>query len=1351
MSNLWDFSNLFQSFNPKQLSEDVCSKYNDLTEEMKNQLDQISTQLLSIDSNDISDPTQDVLLTCPSGIPLISPSKNPFNTTKIQEDTKAFNLTIQQIQNDENHKIITPPSTERTAPRHNSRAKPKSSNSNLKQTQSESKSARSSKSTVSKNKTRVTSKLPPLKTAKSISNQPIFQAKPNELSLANFSLSTEYKFRFTLQNISSRPHGFQVRGPSDSSFNFRIIEKVNTSSILPGLFVTFEVTFIPTEPRDYDTKLIFITGDSDPEKDVDNTQTVVSFRCYRDPPQLEVPDLVDLKSTIINSSKSGSFKITNRGGIAFFCFQSKSGREDSLMYSDGPFTLIPSQFQLATDETIEITLRYKPTSVGKNTASFEIVPQHFPQRFYFITQGCSITPQLSFRVCPEESFLFLPFLPIDTNTTREVEIFNNSEIAFPFHIQILKPRESSKSILKHLYPDIDNTPLPINSSDDDNSVMSIISKQVSNLPFAISPLSGQLSANESMKIKISFTPKFYGFFRANLAIFADRIPDLTGTLGSKKMLMIGVEASSGKPDVYIQPPLVIFNSVVPNVSSKESLEVVNNSYLKVKLNWPQTGIVTAPNSPEINESLAQEKKTVELSCLLSKTLMSSFPPTSWCLFRRHPDLSREYMIEFRQFMNNGKDTSICALKDEAEKQKDSRVQSPCCAVSFKPNGEDDSLFFQMTAAEVLNEENRLNQGYVEEDNAQVEIDEMPNIFGPNKPSNETEPQETAPVGKLQNEVDLNVGNQGVDMKFSYLAHMEHPKLIVEPPVLDFGFILAGETGTQPLTLINQFGTPLFYEVKLPSECETEITLSDMKGVIPRYKSISIDVNLNVKQITQYIQYFTITSRWEPTNDDISMPVNETDVKILACIDRPLLEFEKRIINIGDIFPTLQYNAIFNFKLLNAFPTEFWINDYANTSSFERAFVDRSIEKILDYPKITEIIGNTQSMDETRSKSVIHNPHIKDTEDEDENYDRYMIGMIKTIQAQRSPTVLKYSNRPGPSNPIEIEHKTVTTPLNGQLDIGGSSQLNVSVVFSELGEHALPITVNVRGNQYTCLVTANVIAPKVTLVTEKIDFSDDFIICRRSEGFITVKNESDLKSTFRIEVVDDSHQVFQLHDSTLHEINPFESIDIPVSCYSEVHGDFYGHFKLIVRDLWQYKETLIPMHVKAQRSFFGFQTFTLGYTKWADNIHPNNNIAYSIINDYKNGVVTGIDCLDFIFFGIITDKSKKVFRSLKVENYSSESIMIDWQLNNFVKGRKYVDVSYDLDEEGQISLKIEENEEGKQMSPFTMKASRTEVHPHDKATIEIEFIIPEEKGTYRGVVAARCGEFTHQLGLVAICE
>ena len=475
MTDIWDFSNLIESWS--QPTDTTPVENEEILQEKQKQLEEIQKQLSILDSKDSSAISELHLLSCPINLPQpiqedksVTTSKNipETNETENSEKNETGEATEPSPENDtqdkppseeSTQKIPVQPTSGRSGISNNTVSKTSAAATPAKTTgrarilppqntkkQSAPKIIRPKWTNQTKSKT--------ITQARSIEKQgPIFVANPDQIRVVNFSLlgptntshsnsannsskPPAYIRTFTLQNISSHTHGFQIRGPKDPAFHYRILEDIENSLIRPGLHLTFEVTFTPTEPRDYEDSIMIVPG---PEE----VPTIISINCYRDPPILELDDVVSLGSTLVFSKKSGSFQITNRGGIAFFSFSSTTGREDSLVYTDGPFSLVPAQFQLDRDQSIEIQINFKPVEEGKHSRSFDILPADFPQKFSFLTQGEAATPSLHFEIT-EDDRLFLPFLPENSNSTRSITIVNGAEVSHSYHVQIVRTRDSTR-------------------------------------------------------------------------------------------------------------------------------------------------------------------------------------------------------------------------------------------------------------------------------------------------------------------------------------------------------------------------------------------------------------------------------------------------------------------------------------------------------------------------------------------------------------------------------------------------------------------------------------------------------------------------------------------------------------------------------------------------------------------------------------------------------------------------------------------------------------------------------------------------------------------------------------------
>jgi hypothetical protein len=70
---------------------------------------------------------------------------------------------------------------------------------------------------------------------------------------------------------------------------------------------------------------------------------------------------------------------------------------------------------------------------------------------------------------------------------------------------------------------------------------------------------------------------------------------------------------------------------------------------------------------------------------------------------------------------------------------------------------------------------------------------------------------------------------------------------------------------------------------------------------------------------------------------------------------------------------------------------------------------------------------------------------------------------------------------------------------GTLDPGESTTANIFASFCRLGRNAIPVVCHSTGVWSRFIVIANVCPPQISLVTERINFSDDFVICNRSHA------------------------------------------------------------------------------------------------------------------------------------------------------------------------------------------------------------------------------------------------------------
>ena len=1232
MTDIWDFSDLIDSWREKdhEVSE-PRDEETEIIEQMQKEIGEIDMVIQKLQNNELDDIENYKLLATP---------KTPVYTSPAVSSLSEQSQENQQ-QNQENQ------------PTEKSMSKSSSKQALVKSPRIVKPKAAPSGKTITRNLEKTSGKnMQTQKQAPAEPLKPVFCAIPSKMEVVNFQISQTYITEFKLQNVDFKTHGFQVKFPKDPVFTVTFEGgNITSSRTISGLGINFTVTFKPTEQKDYDEDEIVFQPDNGAPP------TIVKLNCYRDPPRLKHPDIVDLGATLVHSLKPGKFIIKNEGGVAFFAFRSPIGRDDNMMYINGSFTLIPSQFQLQHGESKEIEVKFKPTEPGDHTATFDIVAEHFPQKFEFLAKGVAATPSLKFAISPDER-LFLPFLPQDVNTTRSIEIINQADVQYPYHVQILKPREGAKNDLVTLYPDTDTATVK-NASP----------------PFIVTPVSGIIGAHDKITLNVTFAPKMFAFYKANIVILADRIPDETGKQCSRKMLTIAVEATTGPSTVSIQPPLVLFNSVVPYTKTIRSIDVVNDSHLDIHLQWKKSN--TIQPTPIVFNVAPNDRITVDLACFLTKRiggplfdsrymktmgmLCSSFDnsqPTN----EARPPTTQHYSI------------NMSAL--EVQQQND-EAASPT-------TNQSESASPAQPGTLTNTPQNEENNNKEEGENKEELPDEMPNIFGLRHWSSSIDKREyTSSVTNLQMQLEM-AENQGrtkdevgavpddaTQMTFTYYAHTIPPNLIMQPPIIEFGSVLTGKTATEVLKLVNDKTCPIKYWISYPHDQAWSV--SPAEGIVEAESTVEVDIALTFEKQTALEDIITLKTAWADELGNVieSLPPAVFAIPVFAMFDCPIISVDKRIIDFGDVYPTLEYSDKINIALLNSFPTEFCIT----------------------YP-------DGQNLEETHENKVQIEEEEEENASQNENQEEEEKRTVKTIK--------KY---------------VIASPNEGYLNMGDSKEIGLSAVFAELGRQALVLQTQITGKSYTIGLVANVVEPKITLLTKSIDFSSDFVICKESHSLIKIENECDVPSTIRVEMIDNCNNVFKLGDDQVKSIKKHSQVEIPVSCYSEIHGDYNGKVELIIEDHWQHKEIMIPLHVKALGSFFAFEKHTLGY-----------------IQD-KDG--------DFISFGNkIACSQKPLIRRLSLVNYSSAPIEVEWSLANYVKGRNYANVDLSVNDEGGVDLSITTTPEADIQSPFKLETQKSVVESHGKIVVEIEFD-PSQRGEFSGCVAARSGEFIHMRGLHAI--
>jgi hypothetical protein len=524
------------------------------------------------------------------------------------------------------------------------------------------------------------------------------------------------------------------------------------------------------------------------------------------------------------------------------------------------------------------------------------------------------------------------------------------------------------------------------------------------------------------------------------------------------------------------------------------------------------------------------------------------------------------------------------------------------------------------------------------------------------------------LARYADSVTTSSVRKGTALALTYAAQLAQPMLVADPPTLDFGSVLVATSARRTLTLHNHSQCPICYTVDYPHTPEWVIETNST--VVTESESIEIELTFAEKTVVDAM--ITIIMFW-CDSDGIKvpeLPATTLQIPVCAIVDRPILGISKRVLDLGIVFPTVTYNTTTEIALLNAFRTDV-------------KFICESRDTVIHMPRESESVSPVPPSDP---------PTIIDICRSNENHEA---------------VVREYAEVTNEVSTLEPEQWT---------------RIDIIATFSRLGHNMIPIICRSMGNWSRLAVIADVNPPHVRLVTPTIDFSEDFVICNRSHAYCHAENECEVPSTIRVEMIDNCNGVFSLDDDGVFDLLPFSCVRIPVSCYSEIHGDYHGELNLRIRDPWQTDDIRIPLHVKARGSYFGFQKHTLGYEPGPDG--------------------------DRISFGRnICVGSRSVLRRISLVNYSSEAITVDWSLSSFVKARQYADLVIDVTEEGDVKINITELSDADLQFPFRMTTTRTQIASHGTTVVRVEFE-PNELGEFGACIAARSGEFVHTLDLHA---
>ncbi|XP_074644164.1 hydrocephalus-inducing protein homolog [Tubulanus polymorphus] len=175
-------------------------------------------------------------------------------------------------------------------------------------------------------------------------DDPMFQPFPSEIFFQNYEPFETYEVPFLLRNNDKVPRLVKVT-QADSPY-FKIVSPHDVGhKVGPGLPTTFRIQFTPEDKKDYSHELVCIT---------EREKFIVPVRCIGSRAILDFPDEVHFAASPVKHSSTKTLLVRNIGN-----------REAKFSLStDGPFCVSPENGILPVNESMQVTVEFKPMTVG---------------------------------------------------------------------------------------------------------------------------------------------------------------------------------------------------------------------------------------------------------------------------------------------------------------------------------------------------------------------------------------------------------------------------------------------------------------------------------------------------------------------------------------------------------------------------------------------------------------------------------------------------------------------------------------------------------------------------------------------------------------------------------------------------------------------------------------------------------------------------------------------------------------------------------------------------------------------------------------------------------------------------
>eukprot|EP00762_Andalucia_godoyi_P001133 ANDGO_01955.mRNA.1 hypothetical protein (macronuclear) len=310
----------------------------------------------------------------------------------------------------------------------------------------------------------------------------VMRVSPPECIFRNYDLGDHLECVFELRNVSPVAHRVTIVPPATDSFLLSRGRFPDQSGLVaPGMSCSFILTFKPQslEPM-FDSMTLCIDGD----------RYVYDVSAVRNPPDLDIPSIIQFSPCFVGQSSAYTTTVTNRGSRGRF----------SLQCSDPSFSVYPSEFELFPQDTIDLQFMFSASSEA-TLAETLFVESDNAQRLEY---------GLAARGC----FSFLDIVRVGTATAPSIQDIQRMPLIFPkVHVQSLATQTVSVQ---------NNRPVAMSYHWDILRVGEKTSEDFSE--YSIYPPSGSVAPFEIREFTIKYSPETQGRSAASFVLSVDNVP-----------------------------------------------------------------------------------------------------------------------------------------------------------------------------------------------------------------------------------------------------------------------------------------------------------------------------------------------------------------------------------------------------------------------------------------------------------------------------------------------------------------------------------------------------------------------------------------------------------------------------------------------------------------------------------------------------------------------------------------------------------------------------------------------------------------------------------------------------------